>query len=80
MALYIIKATENPEAFRQRLRYMICHTLHAFRVQFSHVRVFFDSRNVQKSVTKSDTSGHCLEAFKRLMPQRLAKPDIRVLT
>ena len=25
---------------------------HAFRVRFSHVRVFFDSRNVQKSVTR----------------------------
>ena len=31
-----------------------------FRVQFSHVRVFSDSRNVQKRATKSDTSGHCL--------------------
>ena len=30
------------------------------RVQFSHVRVFSDSRNVQKRATKSDTSGHCL--------------------
>ena len=41
--------------------YDLCHTfLHAFRVQFSHVRVFSDSRNVQKRATKSDTSGHCL--------------------
>ena len=31
---------------------------HAFRVRFSH-GLFFDSRNVQKSETKSDTSGHC---------------------
>ena len=30
------------------------------RVRFSHGRVFFDSRNVQKCATKSDTSGHCL--------------------
>ena len=29
-------------------------------MQFSHVRVFSDSRNVQKHATKSDTSGHCL--------------------
>ena len=51
------------------LRLMICVTLfctlrkselHAFRVQFSHVRVFSDSRNVQKRATRSDTSGHCL--------------------
>ena len=34
--------------------------LYAFRVQFSHVRVFSDSRIVQKRATKSDTSGHCL--------------------
>ena len=41
--------------------YDSCHSfLHAFRVQFSHVRVFSDSRNVQKRATKSDTSGHCL--------------------
>ena len=35
---------------------------HAFRVRFSHVRVFF-SRNVRKRATKSDTSAgrwHCL--------------------
>ena len=30
------------------------------RVQFSHVHVFSDSRNVRKRATKSDTSGHCL--------------------
>ena len=29
-------------------------------MQFSHGRVFSDSRNVQKRATKSDTSGHCL--------------------
>ena len=29
-------------------------------VRFSHGRRFFDSRNVQKRATKSDTSGHCL--------------------
>ena len=39
-------------------RYMIRVT---FRVQFSHVREFSDSRNVQKRATKSDTSGHCLD-------------------
>ena len=33
---------------------------HAKRVRFSHVRVFSDTRNVQKRATKSDTSGHCL--------------------
>ena len=31
-----------------------------FRVQFSHVSVFSDLRNVQKRATKSDTSDHCL--------------------
>ena len=31
-----------------------------FRVQFSHVSVFSDSRNVQKRATQSDTLGHCL--------------------
>ena len=45
-------------------RYMICvtlfRTLREFRVRFSHGRVLFDSRNVQKRATKSDTSGHCL--------------------
>ena len=34
--------------------------LHAFRVQFAHVRVFSDSSNLQKRATKSDTLGHCL--------------------
>ena len=29
--------------------------------RFSHGRRFFDSRNVQKRATKSDTSGHCLK-------------------
>ena len=29
-------------------------------VRFSHVRMFFDSRNVQERATKSDISGHCL--------------------
>ena len=33
--------------------------LHAFRVQFSHIRVFSDLRNVQKRKKKSDTSGQC---------------------
>ena len=54
------------------LRYMICVTLFCTlresentrtcenRVRFSHVRVFSDSRNVQKRATKFDTSGHCL--------------------
>ena len=42
-------------AFRTDMR-----ETHAKRVHFSHVRVFFDSRNVQKRVTKSDTSGYCL--------------------
>ena len=40
--------------------YDLCHTSHAKRVRFSHVRVFSDSRNVQKCATKSDTLGHCL--------------------
>ena len=34
--------------------------LHAFRMQFSHIRAFSDSRNVQRRATKSDTSSHCL--------------------
>ena len=29
-------------------------------MRFSHGRVLFDSRNVQKRATKSDTLGHCL--------------------
>ena len=45
-------------------RYMICVTLFCTlrekSVRFSHVRVFSDSRNVQKRATKSDTSGNCL--------------------
>ena len=44
------------------IRVTLFCTLRAFRVQFSHVRVFSDSRNVQKRATKSDTSGHCLVA------------------
>ena len=34
--------------------------LHVKCMQFSHIRVFSDSRNVQKRATKSDTWGHCL--------------------
>ena len=33
------------------------------RVQFLHVRVFSDSRTMQKRATKSGTSGHCLVAL-----------------
>ena len=40
----------------------VSREMHAFRVHFSHVRVFSDTRNVQKRATKSDTSGHCLLA------------------
>ena len=36
---------------------------HAFRVRFSHGRMLFDSRNVQKRATKSDTSGHCVRTL-----------------
>ena len=43
-----------------RERQSLAGLLAALRVQFSHVRVFSDSRNVQKRATKSDTSGHCL--------------------
>ena len=39
--------------------YDLCNTF-LKRVRFSHGRVLFDSRNVQKRATKSDTSGHCL--------------------
>ena len=53
------------------LRYMICVTpfchvptamreSRAILVRFSHGRRFFDSLNVQKRATKSNTSGHCL--------------------
>ena len=35
------------------------------RVQFSHVHVFSDSRNVHKRATKPDTSGHCLQITKQ---------------
>ena len=55
--------------------YDLCHTFlhvvprkkhtamreqHAKRVWFSHGSVFFDSCNVQKRATKSDTLAHCL--------------------
>ena len=51
--------------------YDLCHTfLHVARVKkptamrdrvlFSHGLRFFDSHNVQKRATKSDTLGHCL--------------------
>ena len=42
-------------------RMSVCFLTRAKRLHFSHVRVFADSRNVQKRATKSDTSGHCLE-------------------
>ena len=35
-------------------------------------RVFFDSRNVQKCATKSDTSGHCLACSNKLVFGRSA--------
>ena len=38
--------------YRTFLHVVRVRELHAFRVQFSHVRVFSDSRNVQKSVTQ----------------------------
>ena len=38
----------------------IARVLRAILVQFSYVRIFSDSHNVQKRATKSDTSGHCL--------------------
>ena len=42
-------------------RHMIRVTLFCTLCEwFSHGRRFFDSRNVQKRATKSDTSGHCL--------------------
>ena len=47
------------------------------RVQFSHVRVFSDSRNVQKRATKSDTSGHCLVRGDKLFTSRMAPPQFR---
>ena len=53
--------------------------LHAKRVQFSHVRVFSDSRNVQKRATKSDTSGHCLAGSKAGVGHMPAKECIRGL-
>ena len=34
--------------------------LHAKRVRFSHVRLFFDSLNVKKRAKTSDTSDYCL--------------------
>ena len=33
---------------------------HEKRVRFSHLRMLFDSRNVQKRATKSDTLRHCI--------------------
>ena len=65
--------------------YDLCHTfLHVARVTkpnlrpsenrvlFSHGRGFFDSRNVQKCATKSDTSGHCLACSNKLVFGRSA--------
>ena len=43
--------------------------LHAKRAQFSHVRMFSGSRNVQKRATKSYTSGHCLLSSLSITPQ-----------
>ena len=43
-------------------RYKICVTFRV-RLLVSHGSVFFESRNVQKHATESDTSGHCLEAW-----------------
>ena len=37
-----------------------CYSSRAIGLLFSHRHRFFDSRNVQKRATKSDTSGHCL--------------------
>ena len=53
---------------------MATGALHAFRVQFSHVRVFSYSRNVQKRATKSDTSGHCL------LPLAISPPSLSLPT
>ena len=39
--------------------FLLAHQ-HTKHVQFSHVHVFFDYCNVQKRVTKPDTSGQCL--------------------
>ena len=36
-------------------------------LQFSHVRVFSDSLNLQKRATKSDTSGHCLPSSEDML-------------
>ena len=49
---------------------------HEFRVQFSHGRVLFDPRNVQKRETKSDTSGHCLPRSALLSPALGSQPAV----
>ena len=69
MPIFTVLCRQWPEV------YDLCHTFlhvarvkkhtavresHVKRVQFSNVRVFSDSRNVQKRATKPDTSGHCL--------------------
>ena len=50
---------------------------HLKRVRFSHVRVFSDSRNLQKRATKSDTSGHCLAAQSIIHPKTVVNASHR---
>ena len=53
-------------------RYLICVFFFARPYEnftrFSHGRVFYDSRNVQKRATKSDTSDHCLDQSPAIDP------------
>ena len=64
--LHIARVRKHTDMRELHAKHTDMRELHAKRVQlkrvqFSHVRVFSDSRNVQKRATKSDTSGHCLD-------------------
>ena len=67
-----LRKSENTRTCENCTRFA-CNSLMSvcFRVQFSHVRVFSDSRNVQKRATKSHTSGHCLAGVASNLDTRL---------
>ena len=55
-----LRKSENTRTCEHCTRNACNSRMSVKRVQFSHVRMFSDSRNVQKSVTRIITSGHCL--------------------
>ena len=52
--------SENSWTYENCMCFSCNSHMSVFCVQFLHVSVFSDSRNVQKLATKSDTLGHCL--------------------